>query len=51
MPGDSIPANTPIVYEVELIKIEDKVDIKKGFESLDADNDNHISAEEVGGNA
>ncbi|XP_022328329.2 uncharacterized protein LOC111127443 [Crassostrea virginica] len=45
--GDSIPANTPIVYEVELIKIEDKVDIKKGFESLDADNDNHISAEEL----
>lgn len=42
-----IPANTPLLYEVELIEIEDKIDVKQGFESIDLDGDNHITLEEV----
>lgn len=42
-----IPANTPLLYEVELIDIEDKIDVKQGFESIDLDGDNHITLEEV----
>lgn len=42
-----IPANTPLLYEVELIEIEDKIDVKQGFESIDLDGDKHITLEEV----
>lgn len=42
-----IPANTPLLYEVELIDIEDKIDVKEGFKSIDLDGDNHITLEEV----
>lgn len=42
-----IPANTPLLYEVELIEIEDNIDVKQGFESIDLDGDNHITLEEV----
>lgn len=42
-----IPANTPLLYEVELIDIEDKIDVKEGFKSIDFDGDNHITLEEV----
>lgn len=42
-----IPANTPLLYEVELIDIEEKIDVKEGFKSIDLDGDNHITLEEV----
>lgn len=42
-----IPANTPLLYEVELIDIEDKIDVKEGFKSIDLDGDKHITLEEV----
>lgn len=42
-----IPANTPLLYEVELINIEEKIDVKEGFKSIDLDGDNHITLEEV----
>lgn len=45
--GGVIPANTPLLYEVELIEIEDKIDVKQGFESIDLDGDNHITLEEI----
>lgn len=45
--GGVIPANTPLLYEVELIDIEEKIDVKEGFKSIDLDGDNHITLEEI----
>ncbi|XP_048776517.2 peptidyl-prolyl cis-trans isomerase FKBP10-like [Ostrea edulis] len=45
--GNVIPANTPLLYEVELIDLEEKINVKQTFENIDSDGDNYITLEEI----
>jgi hypothetical protein len=35
------------LYEVELIDLEEKIDVKQAFDNIDYDGDDHITLEEV----
>ncbi|XP_061164351.1 peptidyl-prolyl cis-trans isomerase FKBP9-like [Saccostrea echinata] len=45
--GDVLPPNIPLLYEVELIDLEDKINVKEGFENIDSDGDDHITLDEI----
>ncbi|KAL7648928.1 UNVERIFIED_CONTAM: hypothetical protein RMT77_000863 [Armadillidium vulgare] len=45
--GDVIPADATLVFEVELIEIGDAPPVVNVFKQIDADQDSHLSKEEV----
>ncbi|XP_062589956.1 uncharacterized protein LOC134251571 [Saccostrea cucullata] len=45
--GNVLPPNIPLLYEVELIDLEDKINVKEGFENIDSDGDDHITLDEI----
>jgi len=45
--GDVIPADATLVFDVELIEIGDAPPVVNVFKQIDADDDSHLSKEEV----
>ena len=45
--GDKIPANATLVFDVELLDIQDGPKPENIFKKIDSDKDNQLSREEV----